>query len=94
MYRPAILLANKRSYLAAKPSLVTSHQDVSNSARRVSFSETAQIAVVPRDVAFDLGIKRLLCDDNKDNESFWGRDGILVNKTTSTDMDFTRDEHD
>ena len=39
VYRPAILLANKRSYLATKLSLVTSHQDISNSG--VSFSETA-----------------------------------------------------
>ena len=63
------------------------------------------MAVEPRDVAFNLGIKRLLCDDSKDNESFWGRDGILVNTTTivliwishvmnTTDMDFTRDKHD
>ena len=29
------------------------------------------MAVGPRDVAFDLGVKRLLCDDNKDDESFW-----------------------
>ena len=58
VYKPAILLANKRSYLATKPSLV------------------------PRGVAFDLGIKRLLCDDRKDDESFWGRDRILVNTTT------------
>ena len=52
------------------------------------------MAVGPRGVAFDLGIKRLLCDDSKDNESFWGQDRILVNTTTSTDMDFARDEHD
>ena len=48
------------------------------------------MAVGPRDVTFDLGIKRLLCDDSKDDK----RDGILVNTTTSTDMDFARDEHD
>ena len=24
-----------------------------------------------RDAAFDVGIKRLLCDDNEDDESFW-----------------------
>ena len=53
------------------------------------------MAVGPRGVAFDLGIKRLLCDNSKDNESFWGRDRILVNTTTtSNDMDFARDEHD
>ena len=52
------------------------------------------MAVGPRDVAFDLGIKRLLCDNSKDDESFWGWDGILVNTTSSTDMDFACDEHD
>ena len=52
------------------------------------------MAVGPQDVTFDLGIKRLLCDDSKDNESFWGQDRILVNTTTNTDiMDFARDEH-
>ena len=29
------------------------------------------MAVGPQDVAFDLGIKWLLCDNNKDDESFW-----------------------
>ena len=58
------------------------------------FLRPCRMAVGPRDIAFNLGIKRLLCDDSKDNESFWGRDGILVNTTTSTDMDFARDEHD
>ena len=52
------------------------------------------MAVGPRGVSFHLGIKRLLCDDSIDDESFWGRDRILVNTTTSTDMDFARDEHD
>ena len=51
------------------------------------------MVVGPQDVAFDLGIKRLLYDDSKDDESFWGWDGILVNTTTSIDMDFARDEH-
>ena len=40
------------------------------------------MAVGPRGVAFDLGIKRLLYDDRKDDESFWGQDRILVNTTT------------
>ena len=52
------------------------------------------MAVGPRDVAFDLGIKWLLWDNSKDDESFWGWDGILVKTTTSTDMHFARDEHD
>ena len=52
------------------------------------------MAVGPRDVAFDLGIKWLLCDNSKDDESFWGWDGILVKTTTSTDIHFARDEHD
>ena len=29
------------------------------------------MAVGRRDATFDLGIKRLLCDDNEDDESFW-----------------------
>ena len=81
VYKPAILLANKRSYLATKPSLVTSHQDVSNSGEFL-FLRPRRMAVGPRGVAFDLGIKRLLCDDRKDDKSFWGRDRILVNTTT------------
>ena len=44
------------------------------------------MAVGPQYVPFDLGIKQLLCDDSKDDESFWGRDGILVNMTTSSTL--------
>ena len=29
------------------------------------------MAVGRRDATFDVGIKRLLCDDNEDDESFW-----------------------
>ena len=90
VYSPAILLANKRSYLATKPPLDTR---VTRTFRFL-FLRPCRMVVGPWDVTFDLGIKRLLCDDSKDDESIWGRDGILVNTTTSTDMDFAHDEHD
>ena len=95
VYRPANLLAKKHSYLATKPSLVTR---VTRTFQTVTgeflFLRPCRMAVGPQDIAFDLGIKWLLCDDSKDDESFWGWNGILVNMTTSTDMDFARDEHD
>ena len=69
-------------------SYCTSHQDISNSGEFVL--RPRRMAVGPRGVAFDLGIKRLLCDDRKDDESFWGRDRILVNTTTGLRTWWTR----
>ena len=35
-----------------------------------------------------IGITQLLCSDNEDDENFWA-----YHVTNTTDMDFSRDEH-
>ena len=38
----------------------------------------------PRDTAFDLGIKQLLCGDNEDDENFWAYFSEFVDAETTT----------
>ena len=46
------------------------------------------MSVGRRDAAFDLGIKRLLCDDNEDDKSFWAYFSEFVDAEQ-----LPRDEH-
>ena len=60
VYRPAILLAIETSYLATVKQCMFLYCSLSSWKR----------AVGRRDAVFNLGIKRLLCDDNEEDESF------------------------
>ena len=71
-YRPAILLANETSYLATKPFLAQFERGAISEPSVNLFSPLSPCRMAgPRDTAFDLGIKQLLCGDNEDDENFW-----------------------